>query len=75
VKVDILVKLACCLLELAQQPLKQKLLESFTQLNNDEFLSILDRFPEQKGFLKAIARQRLQTTDPEDLIHVRIISN
>ena len=31
---------------------------------------MLDRFPEQREFLKAVGRQRLQTTNPEDLIEV-----
>jgi hypothetical protein len=28
---------------------------------------LLERFPDQKAFLKAVGRQRMQTTDPEDL--------
>lgn len=28
---------------------------------------VLDRFPEQKEFLKAVGKQRLETTNPEDL--------
>ena len=31
-------------------------------------VEVLDRFPEQREFLKAVGRQRLQTTNPEDLI-------
>jgi CRP-like cAMP-binding protein len=40
----------------------------FFVIQKDEFVRILDRFPEQKAFLKAVGRQRMQTTNPEDLV-------
>jgi CRP-like cAMP-binding protein len=40
----------------------------FFVIQKEEFIRILDRFPEQKAFLKAVGRQRMQTTNPEDLL-------
>ena len=47
---------------------KAKTVCIFFVIGKEEFLAILERFPEQKAFLKAVARQRLQTTNPEDLV-------
>jgi hypothetical protein len=40
----------------------------FFIVKKDEFKALLDRFPEQKSFIKAVGRQRIQTTKPEDLL-------
>ena len=37
-------------------------------LKGAELLEILDKYPLQAKFLRAVAKQRLQTTDPFDLI-------
>ena len=37
-------------------------------IQKDELLKILETFPDQLAFLKAVGRQRMQTTDPQDLI-------
>jgi len=36
-------------------------------IEKEEIIKILERFPEQKAFLKAVGRQRLQTSRAEDL--------
>ena len=40
----------------------------FYVIQKDELLKILESFPDQLAFLKAVGRQRMQTTDPDDLI-------
>ncbi|CAI2367549.1 unnamed protein product [Moneuplotes crassus] len=46
---------------------RAKTLCIFFMIDKDGILKILERFPEQKAFLKSVGRQRLQTTNPEDL--------
>lgn len=37
-------------------------------IQKEEVIEILERFPEQNAFLKAVGRQRLQTSKTEDLL-------
>jgi hypothetical protein len=39
----------------------------FMTIQKEELEAILDNYPQQAKFLRAIGRQRLQTTKPEDL--------
>ena len=40
----------------------------FYVIQKDDLLRILELYPDQMAFLKAVGRQRMLTTDPEDLI-------
>lgn len=47
---------------------KAKTICIFYVISKEELTEVLDRFPEQREFLKAVGRQRMQTTNPEDLM-------
>jgi CRP-like cAMP-binding protein len=47
---------------------KAKTVWIFFVIQKEDFVRIIERYPEQKAFLEAVGRQRMQTTQPEDLI-------